>query len=76
MISREFMRIYGCEKIISLLLCISTLFSIVPVKAIATDDSNSVENESSITEIDDFEQTNTIGEIGGYLSGNAITTAK
>lgn len=64
------------KKIISLLLCISTLFSIVPVKAIATDDSNSVENESSITEIDDFEQTNTIGEIGGYLSGNAITTAK
>lgn len=63
------------KKIISLLLCISTLFSIVPVKPVAAEDNNATENENPITEIDCFEQTNTIGEIGGYLSGNAITAS-
>lgn len=62
------------KKLISLLLCISTLFGVAPIKAIATED-NDIINENSITEIEEFEQTNTIGEIGGYLSGNAITAA-
>lgn len=62
------------KKLISLLLCMSTLFGVVPIKAIAAED-NDIKNENSITEIEEFEQTNTLGEIGGYLSGNAITAS-
>ncbi len=56
------------KKRISLLLCLSILVSIFPVQAVATE-----KTESSIPL--ETEATNSLGEIGGYLSGNAITAA-
>ncbi len=58
-------------KCISILLCACIILGMLPVHAFATEATDIPENTVPVIE----EQTNSIGEIGGYLSGNAITTA-
>lgn len=50
--------------------------SCLPVQTIATETEDSTEESYPSEEkvAAELEQTNSIGEIGGYLAGNAITT--
>lgn len=57
------------KKVITLLLCISIFVGIFPIEAFATADIEQVESIDS-----NLENTNSLGEINGYLAGNAITT--
>lgn len=54
------------KRIWSFLLCICILCGLVPSQAMATNQTG----EPSVEE-----RTNSIGELGGYLAGNALTTA-
>ncbi len=64
----------AAKKILSLLLSLAISISLLPIQAVALEDT-AAKSEELMTKTEEFEQTNTIGEIGGYLSGNAITTA-
>lgn len=64
------------KKSISMLVCIALILNIFPLNIIAAmKDSSDADATTVVVATEDYEQTNTIGEIGGYLSGNAITTA-
>lgn len=60
------------RKAVSLFLCICIFLSLFPtnVYAIAADSLAKINADKK------DEKTNSLGEIGGYLSGNAMTTAK
>ncbi|MBE6988516.1 MAG: hypothetical protein E7432_07075 [Ruminococcaceae bacterium] len=58
------------RQTISLLLCISILTSLIPVQTFAIESAKSTTATISAEEI-----TNSLGEIGGYLAGNALTTS-
>ena len=64
------------KRILSVLLCLSIIMSCLPVQTIATETEDSREESYPSEEkvAAELEQTNSIGEIGGYLAGNAITT--
>lgn len=65
----------NARKIISLFVSLALTFTIIPVNAIGSE--NGTESEQDyLPNVEEYEQTNTIGEIGGYLSGNAITASK
>ena len=55
------------KRILSFLLCICILCGLMPSQVMAANQTG----EPSIEE-----QTNSIGELGGYLAGNALTAAK
>ena len=55
------------KRILSFLLCICILCGLIPSQVMAANQTG----EPSIEE-----QTNSIGELGGYLAGNALTAAK
>lgn len=63
------------KKHISLLLCICILISTVPVQAFATEPEKETESSTEVTADEQLEQTLSLGEVGGYLAGNAMTTA-
>lgn len=62
------------KRTIALLLCISIMVGLVPMHAVAT---AQIEETEPPTEIIDaaLEQTNSLGEVGGYLVGNMLNTA-
>ena len=62
------------KRMICLLLCISLVVSIFPVQVLAVDESEKTEI-SVERDLDEEEQTLSIGELGGYLEGNALTTS-
>ena len=55
------------KRILSFLLCICILCGLIPSQVMAANQTG----EPSIEE-----QANSIGELGGYLAGNALTAAK
>lgn len=59
------------KRYISFFLCLCILLSLIPAQVYAT-------TEGVVEEAIDnsLEQTNSLGEIGGYLAGNSITTSK
>ena len=63
------------RKIIALLVCFTLTFTIIPVNAIVSENVSESEQDY-LPEVEEYEQTNTIGEIGGYLSGNAIIASR
>lgn len=56
-----------CKKIIALLLCFCIFSTAVPLEVFASD--------STVNADDEYENTNSLGQLGGYLSGNAMTTS-
>lgn len=65
------------KKILSVLLCLSIIVSLLPVQTFAVESDEPTETTCPPEETvaSELEQTNSIGEIGGYLAGNSITTA-
>ena len=59
------------KRIVTLLLCLCVFCSAFPVGAYAAAMEEIIEEITT----EEFEPTNSLGEIGGYLAGNAITTA-
>ena len=57
------------KRIITLLLCVSLFAGILPIEAYAT--NSTIQNE---TVDSNLEQTNSLGQINGYLAGNALAT--
>lgn len=66
------------KRIVSFLMSVSLILGMLPVSAMATGTEETATTEETIMEAaeNQLEQTNALGEIGGYLAGNAITTAK
>lgn len=59
------------KRTIALLLCISIMVSLIPMNAFAT--ASTEETEPPAETIDAaLEQTNSLGEVGGYLAGNML----
>lgn len=58
-----------CKKIISFLLAISLAVGLLPVGALALPTAGNAAEGS-------IDETNSLGELGGYLSGNILNTAK
>lgn len=56
------------RKIIAAFLCLCMFFSIMPLQVFATETT-----EISVDE--KLEKTNSLGQLGGYLAGNAMTTS-
>lgn len=59
------------KRIITLLLCISLFAGIFPMEVYATTSTTSTLSVDS-----SLEQTNSLGQVNGYLAGNAITTTQ
>lgn len=62
------------KRTIALLLCISILVGLMPVHAVATAQTEETEPPTEIIDAA-LEQTNSLGEVGGYLVGNMLNTA-
>ena len=62
------------KRTIALLLCISILVGLTPVHAVATAQPEETEPPTEIIDAA-LEQTNSLGEVGGYLVGNMLNTA-
>ena len=60
------------KRYISFLLCLCLFFGTIPAQAYAA----VVEETTQASVPENFEYTNSIGEVGGYLIGNSITTSK
>ena len=61
------------KRTIALLLCISIMVGLIPMNAFAT--ASTEETEPPAETIDAaLEQTNSLGEVGGYLAGNMLNT--
>ena len=65
------------KRIISLILCLSLLLGMLPMQAFAVETENETEPTSTteITADPSLEESVTLGELGGYLAGNALNTA-
>ena len=62
------------KRTLAFLLCISIMVGLMPMYAFATTPTD--ESEPPAETIDAaLEETNTLGEVGGYLSGNMLNTA-
>ena len=62
------------KRTIALLLCISIMVGLVPMHAVATAQTEETEPPTEIIDAA-LEQTNSLGEVGGYLVGNMLNTA-
>lgn len=62
------------KRTIALLLCISILVGLMPMHAVATAQTEETEPPTEIIDAA-LEQTNSLGEVGGYLVGNMLNTA-
>ena len=62
------------KRTIALLLCISILVGLMPMHAVATAQTEETEPPTEIIDTA-LEQTNSLGEVGGYLVGNMLNTA-
>ena len=62
------------KRTIALLLCISILVGLMPMHAVATAQTEETEPPTEIVDTA-LEQTNALGEVGGYLVGNMLNTA-
>lgn len=62
------------KRIIALLLCVSIMVGLMPMHALATAPTEETEPPTETIEVAP-EQTNSLGEIGGYLVGNMLNTA-
>ena len=62
------------KRTIALLLCISIIVGLMPVHAVATAQTEETEPPTEIIDAA-LEQTNSLGEVGGYLVGNILNTA-
>ena len=60
------------KRYISFLLCLCLFFGTIPAQAYAA----AVEETTQASVPENLEYTNSIGEIGGYLIGNSITTSR
>lgn len=56
------------NRIVSFVLCLVLSLGLLPAEALATE-------PTTLTPDELVEQTNSLGELGGYLAGNALTTA-
>jgi len=56
------------KKVIALMLCLCLFIGALPMQAFA--------EEATENSIEEYEQTNSLGQLGGYLAGNAMTTSK
>lgn len=67
------------KRIISLILCLSLVIGMLPIQVFAVEEEEetepTVETQASIDSDSSLEETNTLGELGGYLAGNALNTA-
>ena len=67
------------RRIISLILCLSLLIGIFPLQVFASESEPEITTAENTTEIvapePYHEESNTLGEIGGYLAGNSLNTA-
>lgn len=65
------------KKFICTVLCFTLLVELIPIHSFAMEIVESSESETVDVGIvtEEFEKTNSLGEIEGYLAGNAITTA-
>lgn len=62
------------KRTIALLLCISIMVGLMPMHAVATAQTEETEPPTEIIDTA-LEQTNSLGEVGGYLVGNMLNTA-
>lgn len=62
------------KRTIALLLCISIMVGLMPMHAVATAQTEETEPPNEIIDTA-LEQTNSLGEVGGYLVGNMLNTA-
>ena len=62
------------KRTIALLLCISIMVGLMPMHAVATAQTEETEPPTEIIDAA-LEQTNSLGEVGGYLVGNMLNTA-
>ena len=65
------------KRIISLLLCLSLLVGLLPAQVLAMETEEETEGttESQLEVDSTLEESNSLGELGGYLAGNALNTA-
>lgn len=65
------------KRILSLVLCISLLLGMFPMQVFAlnTQEETQPTDETTVEVGALHEETNTLGELGGYLVGNALNTA-
>ena len=65
------------KRIISFVLCFCMLLGILPTQGLAVEapETTTPPPEAQETTIPVNDETNTIGELGGYLAGNALNTA-
>lgn len=66
------------KRIISLLLCFALLLGMFPIQAFAVEaEKETVSSADTQPTLDStLEESNTLGELGGYLAGNALGSAK
>lgn len=62
------------KRTIALLLCISIMVGLMPMHVVATAQTEETEPPTEIIDTA-LEQTNSLGEVGGYLVGNMLNTA-
>lgn len=62
------------KRIISVLLCICIISGLLPMQVFATEQTEPTGSYEEVIETKE-DATNSLGQIGGYLSGNAMTTA-